>query len=263
MHKLSDVDKIRVCKDYSNGMSSEKLATVYNVSSVAIRGILNRRGIKRRTNAESHKKYGVNDTIFEDIDTPDKAYWIGFLMADGYITRNCIQLGLKHEDMPHAEKFRTFCESDHPLKTIVSNGYTSARLSIYSKTMVADLKKLGVVNKKTFITEYPEIDKSLNQHFIRGYFDGDGSISLSKNRNNINPTWSIIGTSKLLGKIREIMQTGCDLNEVKLNNTKSNNIYSLVYGGKKQCENIYKYLYYHSDTYLERKKNIFELIYTT
>lgn len=119
-----------------------------------------------------------NVDIFNVIDTEEKAYWLGFLYADGYVSdgvRNGVELSLQLGDKGHLEKFKTFLNSS---LTVKSDTFR-CRLTITNPKFKADLIKHGCTPKKTFTLTFPKIPKSLEKHFIRGFFDGDGCITRS------------------------------------------------------------------------------------
>jgi len=129
-----------------------------------------------------------NDTYFENIDTEDKSYWLGFFYADGYVRKRHdsgqFKLKLCKKDKNHIELFKTNIKSEH----IITDGvefftknnkkYKSeySLLNIYSLKLVDDLIKHGCVQNKTQKIRFPILKNELIQHFIRGYFDGDGCI---------------------------------------------------------------------------------------
>ena len=144
-----------------------------------------------RNDKEKNKKYICNNSYFENIDTQEKAYWLGFIYADGYIGKNNnngrFGISLSTEDIDHLYKFKESIESSHPInKYRVSSGYKIGaeycRIIICEEKLVNDLIKQGCVYNKTNILSPPNIDKKLRRHFIRGYMDGDGSIIIHKNK---------------------------------------------------------------------------------
>ena len=68
-------------------------------------------------------KYYRNSNIFEKIDTEEKAYWLGFLYADGYVDpeRGEIILGLAEKYKEHINKFINFLETNAPYKDKINN----------------------------------------------------------------------------------------------------------------------------------------------
>ena len=206
-----------------------------------------------------NKKYVVNDNYFEVIDTEYKAYWLGFLYADGYVRMKNnrsgeLKLKLCLKDRKHIELFRKCLESTHPIKD--GNSYVIkdnkryeseySTFSIYNTKMVNDLFNLGCLNNKTFKIRMPVIEESLIRHFIRGYFDGDGYISLNKN----SASCGITSNELFLIDILKIINYG------KI--SKRKNIHDLIFYHKNNIENFYILLYENSNIYLNRKKEIFE-----
>ena len=110
-------------------------------------------------------------------------------MADGYIRDNksyVVELALKGSDINHLHKFIEALEGNNVISTrLVKLGdkvHTSSRVIFSSKKMVEDLTNLGCGNKKSLTLAYPDIPEGYEIPFIRGYFDGDGTIKVSNYR---------------------------------------------------------------------------------
>ena len=141
--------------------------------------------------------YVLNENVFTNIDTEEKAYWFGFIFADGSISVSCtkqhiLQIKLKADESFFLEMFREFMETDRPIKFGESeNRFGKVKfcyISISSKKIVDDLIKNGLQFRKSNIAIFPNIKEDLIRHFIRGYIDGDGSffpIMVVKNLNII------------------------------------------------------------------------------
>jgi len=120
----------------------------------------------------------LNKKYFEDIDSKEKAYWLGFLYADGYVTKNNYALALELADKDE-ELLVRFCNhigaNDKSIKKIIRGKYISCRVLVSSKEFVSHIINKGCVNKKSLIVRLPEFnDDKLNLSFLMGYFDGDG-----------------------------------------------------------------------------------------
>lgn len=208
------------------------------------------------------RKYKINESFFKKIDTEEKAYWLGFIVADGTIGRrnniSCIlKIALSPKDKSQLLKFLKSIDSNYPIhryKVGYNKEYITDEICIYSKVLIKDLKKYGVVSRKTFKTFFPNILSKLQRHFIRGYFDGDGCIFLSKN-SNISSRVSIRGTLTLLQSIQNLLIKNCNVNKTKI--LKNNGIWDLQYGGNKQVKRILNYLYKDSNIYLNRKNKLY------
>lgn len=199
--KITDEEAVLLLE---SGMSLAKIGRDYKISADCLSLRLRKKGIKiiNRQNERS-----TNHDFFEIIDTEEKAYWLGFLFADGNVhgTTNQIELGLSMKDKSHLEKYvkalNLECEVKFREKT------KSNRVTFFSKKMKQDLIDKGCVPKKSLILERPKnIPNHLNIHFIRGYFDGDGCLSIMRKNKGIDlytPTCKMLGTKDLLTFIQE------------------------------------------------------------
>ena len=202
-----------------------------------------------------------NYNFFETVDTEEKAYWLGFIYADGCVSSKgySIQINLSSKDHNHLKKISNIFGKE--ISNYKDNlGYHKSQLHIYSVKLHSDLIKNGVVPRKTYIDSniiFDCVPQNLLNHFIRGYFDGDGCISVdNRNLKQKRGTVSIAGTKTFITKIKKIILDKIGLNDTKLHKTYY--IYILSWGGKKQIEAIYYYLYKNATIFLERKKEKFE-----
>lgn len=169
---------------YEGGAKQQQIADQFGCSRDTIYRILNRNGISRRDTSKAHAVYTCNEDYFAVIDTEEKAYWLGFLAADGFVNTSKGRWGvtLALRDKQHLEKLREHLEGTHPVNEFAVNkakGYYSARLHVCNEKMKNDLVAKGIVEKKTDKMTFPteeQVPKHLIRHYMRGYFDGDGSI---------------------------------------------------------------------------------------
>lgn len=128
----------------------------------------------------NNKRPFPNRYLFEKIDSELKAYWLGFLYADGSVgsTDYRIELGLAEKDLHHIEKFKNFIGLDN--KICYRSNTKSYRYSFKDKIFKEILIKQGCTPKKSLTLKFPtkeQVPKKLIRHFIRGYFDGDGHFT--------------------------------------------------------------------------------------
>ena len=121
---------------------------------------------------KENEVYRFNENIFESVDNEEKAYWLGFLWADGYC-KSGIDIELTDED--HVIKLKRFLAISSPIKTRNRNNSITYRLNANSNKFASDLSNLGF-GLKDNRTELPIISENLIKDFVRGYFDGDGHI---------------------------------------------------------------------------------------
>lgn len=202
-------------------------------------------------------RYAFDKDIFKKIDTEAKAYWLGFLYADGCIRDNKgLDLCLAAKDRDHLEKFKSFMKSD---KEITFREKVNAyRFCIESQELARDLTKLGCFQNKSLTLKFPtkkQVPSHLIHHFMRGYFDGDGCIHFAKD-NSLR--LSVVGSNIFLNEYEKYILRLLDRDK---SNKRSylGKAEELHYGGNKQVKKIYEFLYKDATIYLERKFEIFKL----
>lgn len=221
-------------------------------SVTTIKDVLDRNG---RDKIIPNKKYSVNEEYFEKIDTEEKAYWLGFLYADGWIrykNKDNIYTGLMINDGDHVEKFAKAVNSNHKIIK-ERNCY---RISIYNKIFSNNLIKHGCVPNKSLIIRYPNLMNDLIPHFIRGYFDGDGSIiSTKKTLSFTICSGSIIFLQSILDILNFILRKN-----YKIHKRNNQNLYSFLITNYDDIIKIQDYLFKDATIYLDRKKEKFDYI---
>lgn len=236
----------------SKNISLSTLAKLFKFNRTKFSKYLKNKGIQV-VNKQNECKF--NQYVFDNINTEEKAYWLGFVYADGYISNrdNNIEVSLKLSDKNHLEKLKNFLEWSGNIKT----DHFRCRLSISNKHLKQILILKGCPPKKSLILQFPNnniINGNLLPHFIRGYFDGDGSIYISKkekSKSNI----SLLGTNIFLKKLLTI--TNWKKNKLFLNSKDNPNTWVLSYGGKTAL-NILNILYKDASVYLDRKYKKYE-----
>lgn len=124
------------------------------------------------------RKYKLDENAFNDVKDEYAAYWLGFIFADGSVVGNVLRVDLSSKDKNHLYKLRRFLQSSQPLYE--RKNRNTHGLAICSKMTVSNLHQLGCMPRKTYDLSYPDfLPQNLERHFIRGFFDGDGSIGIS------------------------------------------------------------------------------------
>lgn len=247
---------------YTNqNMSTVKIGKVFDCGNKIIAKVLESHNIPRTGN--SRRKYSLNEFYFDDINTPIKAYIMGFLYADGsnHMPKSTISMSLQEEDKDILERIRNEVGSGKPLEFLdYSNkhdfGYTyknQYRLLFFSTHMCRVLSEKGMMQNKSLVLEFPEwLDESLYSHFIRGYYDGDGSVHFSEKYKNSILT--ITSTENFCLKIKEYIEKTLQINTYMADASSHNGI-TRVFGisGANQIKTFLDWLYKDADIYLERK----------
>jgi hypothetical protein len=253
-----------IIKKYLNGNSLRNIANDYSVVKETIRKILIKNNIERRDmrNWYHFRKYKFNENYFEIIDTPEKAYWLGFIMADGHVSKDGLCIALNEKDVYHLIKFLKDINCDG---TNIKYDYklNKVQIDLYSKCLVKSLNNLGLFNDKSYTCFYPNIQEELNKYFIRGVFDGDGSLMILKRKKKENKKQVIdyvltfTGTILLTNKINYIISDNCNV-AIKNIEIKNNGNYSVLrYSGRKQVLKFLNWLYSGITICLDRKYDLY------
>ncbi len=231
------------------------LATEYDVSLFVIRNALDRNGIKRE---EKRAKYQLNIHAFDQIDSEAAAYYLGFIYADGNVAVNRLRVELQERDIEALEGLRRFLSSNAPIKhknvLIPRSGKTTPACSIESHSqLLADrMRAIGIVPRRgNFHLTQAVLPKDLAHHFIRGFMDGDGCLTQSRN----NPAIKFYGEADILSWIRLIFHEQIGTNP-KLAITQKAGIKELGFCGGRQCRKIIRWLYEDATIWLSRKHRI-------
>ena len=123
-----------------------------------------------------YNTYNFNKDYFQKIDTEDKAYFLGFIVADGCISEKSNSVQIIQKETYILEEFKKYIEFNGPVYKDEYRGISC--ITVNSSKTKKDLENLGITPNKTMIVKYPNISEHLQNHFIRGVFDGDGCISL-------------------------------------------------------------------------------------
>ena len=241
----------------SGKYSVPKLQKIFRCGRTTIHGIFSIRGIKVKNLGRFKKRYFCNDKFFEKI-TPISAYWAGFITADGCLSKNSngknkvLSIGLGKLDNQHLKNFKRAIKSDSKISFIQGNN--SVRIGIRSDVIFDSLIGLGIVPNKSFKMGKVVIPDKLMSYFIRGVFDGDGSLS---GKRAAHLQISIAGHALLLRQIQNVFIKKCMVKNVKLypaSYTDECTIFRLQYTGS-QIFRILKFLYRNStdQTRLKRK----------
>lgn len=169
-------------------MKTAEIAKILNRTTNAIELRAHKFGLKK-------SPYSCNYHYFDNIDTEEKAYWLGFLTADGWISINTkanagvTGIELQYGDIEHLRKFNKSISGNYkitdrwkfcPLSKYKDKKNHTCLVRIFSLSMYQSLVRLGFSDNKTYNCHIPKIKDELLRHYIRGYFDGDGCFSFGE-----------------------------------------------------------------------------------
>lgn len=229
-------------------------------------------GIKRQTLSKYLKLRGyevinyqnihrLNETIFDTIDTEEKAYWLGFLYADGNISSEGfrLEINLSITDLNHMKKLATFLNLTNDIR-LSANGEI-CRISARSKHLWEQLNIKGCTPCKSLTLKFPNAaifsNSQLIYDFIRGYCDGDGCLTVYKKNNSVVTELNFVGTENFLLEVEKKLNIkGYIRNKSSMKYI--NRAYSLKYSGV-AARRVARLLYEKASIYLDRKYNKYKL----
>lgn len=272
--KIFTDDEIKdIINSYLNNESSVKIGKRYNVSHKIILKVLHKNNIEVNQR-KFVRKYNLNEYYFDEITTPNQAYILGFLYADGHngISKSTITMSLQEEDKDILENIRKEIGSEKELEFLdYSNkndfGYSyknQYRLNMFSSHMCKTLEKIGMTSNKSLSLEFPDIPDNLYSHFIRGYFDGDGSYCGYKTTNGkFQPLLTFTSTEKFCNSIKNIISQKLNISCGNIYDASCHNGITKVLSisGVNQVKIVLDWLYKDAELYLDRKYNKYHLDY--
>lgn len=259
--KLTESQKQEIVTKYlSNKYSTKDLAIEYDICISTVCRLLHKNNISLR-----NSRFNFNQDYFETIDTEHKAYWLGFMYADGYVNSkvNTVSLRLKSNDDYILKQFAKDLDSNIPVKyyshthklpnSDKMHTLHYASITICNEKIKEDLICQGCFENKTLILHFPfHIPIYLYKDFIRGYMDGDGCITYcGKQKCGVQEfKVSFCGTQEMLNGIQKVFGYNKKLGK-RWNDNKNN--YTLDISGNRQVYDFLTTLYDNATIYLERK----------
>lgn len=260
-----------LAQEYLNStISIQELSNKYHTDAayqLKKHGItLKGRGVQKMLSRNGCIKYSWDASI---INTEEQAYSLGFMMADGYNTGSQAGLKVKSSDIDILKRIKDCFSKDIKLQ----EDENSVSFVISSTIICNTLKTYGIIEQKSHNEKnIPVLRPDLIRHFIRGYFDGDGTIFICKTKNNKFFKCNICSsTINILNQMKEILtqedivcSIDCENRIGKtymINNTYSSvatmDMYRLYIRRKSAIEKLFHYLYDDATIYLQRKYRVF------
>ena len=238
---------------YKSGMPPAQIAEIFNccIGNITIR--LKRVGINfkrdysttRRTRINKHL---VDENYFDEINTEDKAYFLGLMYSDGSVRKDQFYLKLKDEHILH--DFKKYIKSSAPIRSQNTPYGMAYIFCVCSQKLCKALINQGCYINKTKIIKFPQLDSNLIRHFIRGFFDGDGCLQLNNKLSKCR--FDLTSASKeFLEQVRPIIAEKA-ISNGGLNKESKYNVWHLSFSGK-QVIQILDWLYADANFYLNRK----------
>lgn len=248
---------------YLGGATLDEAAAPYGLSNKATRNALKKHGLKARKNDGWNRVYDLDESFFESIDSEEKAYWLGFIVADGSVYKPIYKMtvGLSSRDKGHVEKLRQALRYGCDVKIRMtssgnSNRHEIAMLEVSSKKMTADLEALGVTQNKTFTATPWKGPPELMRHFWRGVFDGDGCIHRLKGKAN---TWQVfvVGTKEICEGFASFAE---EVTGTRPTISPHGKIFRARFSGFSSPQSVIRSMYEGASVSLDRKRELADIL---
>ena len=264
---LNDSIKTEIVQLYQQGISSNDIALKFGLNRTTIPKV-----IKRELGLESLHPFKGNENYFNKIDSHEKAYFLGFIAADGCIVDHSntgrideLAINIHEKDSIILETLTAELERETPLYKIPSKNQVSIRLT--SQVLCDDLKSYGLGYRKslTLPNIYQNIPLEFRGSFTLGYFDGDGWISPNKTphspRDKIynHATVGFCGTRDFLHGIASTanLQSYAFKFSPGTSSGSVNGIFTLTFASSAEINRIYHFMYSDCSIFLKRKHDRF------
>jgi hypothetical protein len=273
--RLDSKIELDICNLYESKKTISEISKILSISESTIGKVIKRNKIITRKEAGRFKrKYELDETIFQKIDTFEKAQFLGLIYSDGSLSKTSknISIRLREDDVDYLNDWKNkFLKTNKPLyytftpkmlsptnKKTYNRKFGTCILDITSKNIYADAVNLGLCpNKTNADLEFPNIDENMKIAFILGLFEGDGSLSISKKNKCYSFTIACqknmsIGIKKYFDSIGLFS---------RIYNRKF--IHIIKISRKEHLKKLYYLLYNNAIIYMRRKKDKFEKMLST
>lgn len=248
-HNIEEYNVGDIISKYKNGYSVNKIEKETGVYRNKILEILKHKNINKISDSKRVNP-NLNEDFFEEINTKEKAYWLGWLITDGNIDKhNKITITIKKDDSYILQQFeKDLGVTGHITK--IKDKYSSFMLRC--KKMKENLEKFGIIPNKTFSVTIPKLDESLMPSLLRGCIDGDGGISKTFRREKYEYELSFTGNKNCVETFNHFLSELMGYREKNV--VKNGSVWRVRWSSKHEIVEILKVLYADSDNYrLERK----------
>lgn len=257
---LTDERKNEIKEYYLSCYNKKETCKVMHCGNETLNEIIKEYNLYEKSLSEIRRKYDVNDEYFDVIDTQNKAYALGLYYSDGTVhkTKNYVTISLQECDVDILYKLNNEFGGNRKLTFIKLNEKNTNWSNQYMFTVSSDkihndLIKHGCVPNKSLILKFPNtIPHNLIRHFVRGYFDGDGSLSKKEDR------CSLISTEDFCIELSKIVKDELNINSsIFLCHNKNTSTRTFQIAGKRQVKIFLDWLYTDSELYLDRKYQLY------
>lgn len=279
--KFNDEIENKIVELYLKEKNKSSVARKMDIPRHQIDSVLKQKGVKNFPLYLSYRRFDLKDDFLKDLNSFEQFYFLGWIASDGCIRGDrAIMLGVSIEDIEIIRYFTNLIQPDRKIninkrkkpRIFKKDNYNCndiAKIDFRSKEIYQDIVKFGITPNKSLSLDFPRFAFEEKQllWFLRGYFDGDGGICITNNKNNkvrsrnkiyiydrVMFSIVIAGARQFLTKISEILIEKLDISPRIRQDKTSGKIFRLEFGGNKQVEKFLNWLYFDDNFILSRKK---------
>lgn len=233
--------RTRIVRELNLPFGEEKVKNILKENNIHVRGIKEAQTVGDYDYSRL-RKFSINDDY--NFESHNGAWMLGMYASDGYLpktrgAKNRVVLSLQIGDRPLLEMIKEELQYTGEIHEYLSvEGYPFASLAFTSEKIRKKMEAYGIVNKKTFKLDniFEKIPEEYKIDFIRGFFDGDGTLNVSKKG---KVSMGIICASK---KLLE------DINMFLYKNYKTR--YQNIHVDRRHQHDIYYMIYSKNDSFI-------------
>ena len=206
------------------------------------------------------KTYKINEEYFNTFMTEHKSYLLGLIMSDGHLDykRGMFEYACAIKDISIIRFIKDELESTHPIHDFIVKNRTYCRYAITNVKLVRgliDKYSLPHSNKSKNNIDIPcQLTDNLVPHFLRGFFDGDGSIWFGGGTYRASYT----GGEKMVKSIQLVLdKIGIPSYFSYRYSEENKNSCNITVNGTLNVERLGIYLYKNATCFLDRKHQKF------
>ena len=268
---------------FQQNKSLQDIAKIYNCTRPMVKLLMEKYGLQRRTRGkarvlaikegkfEDFKYSEINENFFSNW-SPEMAWVLGVLFTDGCISGG--RVSIHSVDIELLEKIKNLLSSSKSIAKKIQFYDKSKHiylLEFYREKMREDLLKLGLVQRKSLIMQFPKVPEEYMRHFIRGCWDGDGSIYISNGKLNAS---YVCGSKDFIKRlVLELFKIGIHRKKhlkyksyfgtrflLAVHKSKQSKSYSIKLNTQENIAKLFHYFYddVEESMYLKRKYEVFK-----
>jgi len=242
-----NISKEDVVRRYVDGQRTKEIAEIAGCSTRYITQVVKEAGVSK-SDRRRPPTYKINEEFFRTWSA-EMAYVLGFIITDGCISGSTAYIYQK--DRQILERINGAMSSNYPIHERKNGASYLHSINISRKSVVEDLKALGVSENKSLITGFPDVPAEFMSHFIRGVFDGDGWIQDRGYVANVTSGSFLFATQ---------LQHALEHFGVNAYIKKNSGAYRIWVSGKEGIKRLSRWLYADSGVlFMPRKRERFEL----